>query len=256
MKEKKTKDYSLPFLIVVGLCVILIGCTIAYVISLLKNVERTNTNAIIENKVNLIHNKEINKINNSKDLVYTNISKKNKKNYSFEIPYININSQYAKEINKEISDKYKNIDELIYNAENYPADCIVNISYNVYVNKNILSLIIVEYSGINNYYVYNIDIYTGNKISNSQILLSKNISEESFLNKVEELCTKAVEKIYGNDKDYKKEKSESISYTIKNNKKLTIKMFLDKSNNINIIPTIYNNIAQYDAVEEIINMNL
>ena len=265
MEEKQKKDKSLLVIILVGILVIALGALIIYNYRL--NEELSLTKAQTPTKVNELkqeentikeekaETKKVKKLDNSKELVYTLASKKSKKNdYSFEIPYINIDSEYAKETNNKIQKKYSNLDKLAKEATEYPADSLGVVKYKAYTNNNILSLVITEGSIIDEYYVYNIDIYTGKKVSNEEILKTKNVSESKFLNKVEELCTNAINEIYKNS-DYGSKK-ESLKSTIKKNKNIEIKMFLGKGNEINIIPLIYNDIAQFNEVEQIINTKL
>lgn len=135
-----------------------------------KNVSDLSNN-IIENAVK--------KIDESKELVYLSYEENYNDNI-FKIPYINIDSEDAKKINEEIDiqiksyiakvkDEYKEDDREWFNKS---YDYISNI------NGNVLTLVITfddEYNyGIE--CVYNINIYTGNQLSNESLLKLKNIN--------------------------------------------------------------------------------
>ena len=266
LKNEKKCEFkgNLGVVWLIGILVILLGCTVGYIFKLNNEMKKLKQTTVVEEQPNQEQaesegkktedKKDVKKIDTSKELVYTYASKQSEKDdYSFEIPYVNIDSDYAKEINKKIEKDYS-IDKLVKEAKEAP-DVLRVIEYKVYINNNILSLVITEGYAINTeYFAYNIDIYTGEKISNEQILKNKNISENNFLSKVEELCIKAVNEIYKNNKDNSKQKS--INTTIKENKNMKINMFLDNNNKINIISMIYNGIAQITETREIINTNL
>ena len=63
--------------------------------------------------------------------------------------------------------------------------------YNYYLNNEILSLVITQYTTSSYYYeVYNINVNTGKVVSNGDLLKSKNIDEKNFLSKLKE-CYKS-----------------------------------------------------------------
>ena len=270
---------NLGFIWLIGILVILLGCVTVYTLKItadnkeLKQAQPLPQPAIqtpvttqeqtkTENTTTVTTEeakKVAKKLDSSKELVYTYESRKSKKNdkysYSFQIPYVNINSDYAEEINKEIKRKYSNLDQLVKWAKEAPADETSFVSYKTYINNNILSLVIIESGGHPDiHYVYNIDIYTGKKITNADLLDIKNISETKFINKVEELCTNAINKLYKNV-DYG-DKDDCLARTLEKNANMKIQMFLDNNNKINIIPDILNDIAQWNNAEQIINTKL
>lgn len=110
-----------------------------------------DTVALTENFENIFNNtidkqqKDINnisRIDNSKELVYTNYTKiENNNEIDINIPHINIKNEIIESINKEIDDLfYKNIDNILKNSQNN--SIIYNVTYKAYLNDNILSLII------------------------------------------------------------------------------------------------------------------
>ena len=269
MKLKENKGISLTGFVITILVILLViawtGCVYLYHNPRIQTENQQSSNQLDEKTTekNAINEtvkpeetkKEIKKINDEKELIYTYASKIEKE-YSFEIPFVNINSVYAKEINKEIQERYPNLEELAKNAIEYPADEFSRVEYESYINNNILSLVVIEGIEPREHYVYNIDIYTGKKVSNYDILKVKNISESKFLDRVEELCKTEFEKLYGNAYEYYKErKEERIKDSIDKTKKMTVEMFLDQNNNINIIGIMAIDI-EASEVEIIINTKL
>ena len=116
--------------------------------------------------------KKVGKIDESKEWVY-DIKNSNDNN----LPYINIDSESIKQINKDISEIYKDVKE---------EHGDFGISYEYFINDNILSLLI--HRGYTNDYVeyktYNIDMTTGKPVSNLELLYSKNILENEYIEKV------------------------------------------------------------------------
>lgn len=109
----------------------------------------------------------------TKDLVYSlekEIESIDGENLTLKLPYVNISSSYADEVNKNISDM---------RLDAY-ADC----NYLTYLNDNILSLVIegTMYSnGSRVYSVYNIDVQTGDRIYNEDILEYLGVTEEKYI---------------------------------------------------------------------------
>lgn len=122
----------------------------------------------------------VGKINNSKEYVY-NATYATK---DIVAPYININSDYVKVVNKEIKvfvDKMKATDERPANPW-YSA-----MKYTDNINGNILSVVLTLNYGLGtsatpNYYkVYNINLKTGDMEINNDILKYKKITEDAFI---------------------------------------------------------------------------
>ena len=105
---------------------------------------KENFNNIFDNQINYQNNNiNIQKIDNTKSLVYTNYTNQDKKENLYDvnvnIPKININNEEVNRINTEI-------DKLFYNKVNTVLTTnvytIYGIKYKAYVNDNILSLVI------------------------------------------------------------------------------------------------------------------
>lgn len=131
------------------------------------------------------------KEDNTKELVYSYIKgqKNSPNNYDFDIhiPYININNENAKKINKEI-EEYKTKCAEILNSKN--KNIIYNIDYCAYIDGDVLSLIIRSNlkEGVNaqklNIKTYNYNLKTNQKVSFREILKDKEISEEYAQEKI------------------------------------------------------------------------
>jgi len=134
--------------------------------------------------INELEKGKYKKIDNSKDIVYEVIK------YNVGIPCINLDYDEVKNLNNELIIVYKNWDDIDY-------------TYNIY--RNILSLKIwvnniSPYQKIDS---YNIDIYTGQVVSDNNILCKKlNIDKDKYLLKVKENATKIMEELWKDNKEY------------------------------------------------------
>lgn len=133
-------------------------------------------------------NKSVLKKDESKDVVYTLYTSKSTNNFETKIPMININSVYADRVNKEISEfMYKEYDDDNNGGIKCKEYCS-QIIYKYYLNDNILSLVIkldaAESGNAHEYYAYNIDIYTGEEVTNKDLVKLKNINESDFATKL------------------------------------------------------------------------
>lgn len=227
----------------------------AYVDSDNNDSDTTNSN---------ITNKKVNKVYDDKELVFSSYNNFSSE-YSYSIPYINIKSSEVEEINKKIEKNYKELvnEQLDCIKENGYANDVGGLKYNSYVNDNILSLVIkqefvYEYES---YETYNIDIYTGKAVTNSEIIAQKNITEIDLLNKLEELYRKKFIEKYGTRdtarntvglKSYDASLSETVS---RDNYSIDTPMFLDEEGKLNVVAYIYS-LAGAKAYYHIININI
>lgn len=104
-----------------------------------------NFNNIFDNGINYQNNNiNIQKIDNTKDLVFTNYMNQNKKENVYDInvniPKININNEEANKINTEINNLFYNKVSSVLTGTNVYT--IYGVKYKAYVNDNILSLVI------------------------------------------------------------------------------------------------------------------
>ncbi|MBR5227223.1 MAG: hypothetical protein IKV94_01105 [Clostridia bacterium] len=174
--------------------------------------------------------KEIKKVDDTKDLVYLSYSKTTG-SYSHYLPAVNIDSTYANSINEEITNIFSN-------NENY-AD--YNLNYFSYLNDNILSLVVT--SEINNYIsykVYNIDVYTGNKVENTDIIGTKNVSENTYLENLKTASKNAFIQKYPSEMSEDAWYIQMLNKTeASENNTIDLPVYLDENGDIWTIVKIY-----------------
>lgn len=152
----------------------------------------------IDNQGNLI---KISREDYSKELVYTNYSNQEKIENSYEldvnIPYININIDTVKKINKEIESVfYKKVKDILVETNEYT---IYSVNYKAYVNDNILSLVIKSTlkEGNNAQRViiktYNYNISSNTILSINDILNYRNIEDGYAQKQINDSIKKASE---------------------------------------------------------------
>jgi len=202
-------------------------------------VEEKINNEIEEKNQN---NKIVKKLDDSKEIVYTSYYKESQEDAreKMKLPFINIDSEYAKSINEDIKGIQKNIEE----GDTW-------CGYDYYLNLNILSVMVKwSFPSLDCYKIYNIDVYTGNKVKNSEILKYKNIDTDDFTNKLPEYYGKAytfgenlddaLEEIASGE-EQKNAYIDGYNKTIKNipNDIEKIDMYLNEEGKIIIIPQIF-----------------
>lgn len=125
------------------------------------------------------------------DLVYTYMQVKVKEvnevgrceyNYQFDVPQINLDSTYVKKLNKNIFEKYEEIIDKISEEKSIDLNC-EGLAYKYFENDGILSLVMyipTESGGWFESEIYNINITTGEEVSNEELISTCAISEENF----------------------------------------------------------------------------
>ena len=113
-------------------------------------------------------------------------------NENIKLPYINLKSEDAKKVNEEIKRIYidleKNIEEALLCNENEMC-ASYSLGYKTYSNDKTLSIVIIKLVGVTDfpepsYWVYNFDLTTGKLLTIDSLLHQKNMTKESFLDKV------------------------------------------------------------------------
>ena len=170
-----------------------------------------------------------------------------KKGPNFRIPKINIDSDDARKINDEIDEMVKNAQQFVedYNKDNIEGEGPSYIDYHYYINNDILS-VVIEYSSGYDYMefkVYNINIKTGKKYTNEDILKVKNISIDKFEERLSNTFGEQLKEEYKDieneelKEQYKEIYSKTISKencSINNNQ-----IFLDNDNEISVVAKEY-----------------
>lgn len=119
------------------------------------------------------------KIYSDLDWVYEYAPQNNSVTSCYKLPHFNINSTDANKLNAEIDNTFAEMVTDISDVE--------SIEYDKNINGNILSLCIkisMTYNDVVEYITKNIDISTGNEVSNRDLITMANISEEDLLQSV------------------------------------------------------------------------
>lgn len=142
---------------------------------------------------------QINRIDEGKDIVFTQLSKTEKIDNKYElevnIPYVNIDNNLVKSFNEKIDNIFtKKANEIISSANN---NTIYDVEYVSYINSNILSLVIKSTlkEGNNPQRViiqtYNYNLSTNEELTLSQILEIKKMSKASVETQIKEVIKEA-----------------------------------------------------------------
>lgn len=152
---------------------------------------------VIENNISNEVEEEAEKINlidEDKELVYDCYNKKIA-GHEYKVPAINLDYDNIKDINKEILNLVESDLKQLEKVTELPEGAISRTDYKWYQNKEILSVVFfIEGYHVDDYYVYNIDIYTGEEVKNEKILEAEKIDEDEF----PEMCSDAVEDYFEN----------------------------------------------------------
>ncbi|MBE5821765.1 MAG: hypothetical protein E7311_04160 [Clostridiales bacterium] len=261
---------------ILGFAVGLVICGIAFSVFIIinkKEIPINNDEVIIaNNKENENNDREEHIIKEEasetekNELVYSLYKYKDSEgNELYSIPYININSEEANKINKEIEEFYKSeVEEAIKEIEEYSYAFLHEVSYNFYINDNILSLVILkEYDWDIVYYgVYNLDINKGTIVTNSEIISNiKGIDEDIYLDILKDICKQRFIEAYGEKEEWKQfnageEYETQLNRTIsEDNLSIQTPIFLNDKGNIAVIANIYS-LAGGDSYYRRIDTNL
>ena len=145
---------------------------------------------------------EVKKIDNTKDLVYTmyKIDMYSENNYDINInlPVINIDSEVAKKINKEIDNTFGKKTNSVVQSKGVLS--IYNIDYVAYLKDNILSLVIkatlkeLDYPQRVIIKTYNYNVLTNQEVTLGTLLLKKGLDKNKVYEKVQEEISEIIEK--------------------------------------------------------------
>lgn len=162
-----------------------------------------NFNNIFTNSLNYQNNtvKEVVKIQNAKDIVYSEITKKekidNRYDIDINIPYVNIANDNIKKFNAKINELFQaKAEDIIVSANN---NTVYSVEYVGYINANILSLVIKSTlkEGNNPQRVivqtYNYNLSTNEELSLNQILEIKSLQTSLVERRIKETISDANE---------------------------------------------------------------
>lgn len=167
----------------------------------------TNENIINEIDENTTENETeelVAKIDETLGLVYSKKTQTGQdslnNDYSYEIPVVNIDSDYAKKINSEVDEKYGQlIDDELNNIEAGLTLVVTTVRYDYYIKDNVLSLVIsATYPGQSSVFsVYNIDQYTGKEITSKDLMNIKLVEETTLAERKKAAFKVKFEESYG-----------------------------------------------------------
>ena len=202
---------------------------------------------------------EVEKISDNFDLVVTafqyNVNEE-QKSISASIPYININTDVARQINQEINDNYRTQAETIRDSVSNE-DIIYNISYKSYIQNNIISLVIkIELREGNNsqkimIQTYNYSLTENRIVTLEEMLENKGISISSAENKIKnevESVQKTNEALYNQGYSVYQRDLESEMYKIEN----TEQYFIGQDGMIYVIYAYGNQVNENTSEMDII----
>lgn len=253
--EKKNNN-TILYVIIAILSVFIIVLSIYTICITLQNNKQVTTpnNGSNENNV-------ISKLDNTKDWVYDAEYKKNVNADSYStdyntyyakdivVPFININSSYATISNDEIKnvfhDAIKAYNKGISDKMTYVDKC----NYNKYINNDVLSVLLTFGIGATdivhpNYYIYNIDLKTGEKLSYKDIYSAAGFDSSNINAKVEKAITDVMKEEL-NDFEYPSDYLDGTNFNTYNDESITnyyksiingnLKYFLSNDKELNII---------------------
>lgn len=219
IEKQGFKAIYIVYIALAILCIIAIGIAvymqffkdekIGVVLGITKK-EDKEYNELKENFTNIFTNNltkenmytgEIKKIRENEDIVFSAYNvQEQKDNYTINIqlPFFNINSDTAKEINKELTKSFKEKSEQIMKS-NTEEKKIYTIKYKAYVNNEILSMVILSElkEGNNNQRIifksYNYNLATNKQVDINELIQLKNIDKTNANKKIKEEIEKSQE---------------------------------------------------------------
>lgn len=219
IEKQGFKAIYIVYIALAILCIIAIGIAvymqffkdekIGVVLGITKK-EDKEYNELKENFTNIFTNNltkenmytgEIKKIRENEDIVFSAYNvQEQKDNYiiNIQLPFFNINSDTAKEINKELTKSFKEKSEQIMKS-NTEEKKIYTIKYKAYVNNEILSMVILSElkEGNNNQRIifksYNYNLATNKQVDINELIQLKNIDKTNANKKIKEEIEKSQE---------------------------------------------------------------
>lgn len=185
--------------------------------------------------------------------------------YSYKIPQINIDSEDANNINKEIQDEYykyyKDQKEYI-DSNGYVGGCS-RIEYAYHINGDIVSIVMASFwdGGSVERSAYNISTKTGKEVTNSELLNKKGLNEADFPSKLSGILTEQLKEMYTPSEEQLSYTGSAEFYNTQYKRTTSLEncsvnndMYLNTNNQLCVITTRYN-IAGGDGTEIIVNMD-
>ena len=224
----ENKNNSKFYIIIFILCLLVLALCGYIVYGKTQNSKGTEN--IDKNKgKDSVETRKISKLDNSKDWVYDADYQKNTTADSYStalktyyakdivVPYININSQYAKTSNEEIKNVFDNLIQKYNDGVNNKITYIDNCNYQKNINDDYMSTVLTYGIGgtdiiHQNYYTYNISLKTGNELTYEEAYKIVGIDSNNIETKVESAITNIMKDKLQSFKDPKTENGNGIDY--------------------------------------------
>ena len=166
-----------------------------------------------------------------------------KEKYILRLPQLKLDSESAKQINKRICDEFEERVKLSIMAYENDGEFWDKISWDSYLYKDILSLVITRadyMSLMESYYTYSINVVTGEEVKHEGILKAIGLSEKKFVEKTKNIAQKIYEKQAGyninNEETYKSDLEKTVS---DENINSSVPLFLNDDGVLYAIVTIH-----------------
>lgn len=153
---------------------------------------KANFGNILKNELENRSDENINRIDKTKDIIYTGYEKNEKIEKDYElnvkIPYINIQSESIKKYNEKISNIFETKAEDILKSKNN--NVIYTVKYQAYIERNILSIIIYSDLKQNSsaqrtiYQTFNYNLETNKEINLEDIIKIYGLKKETVEEKI------------------------------------------------------------------------
>ncbi|MEI3395858.1 MAG: hypothetical protein V8R82_09315 [Clostridia bacterium] len=155
---------------------------------------KANFETLFQNQLENKNNNEVKKIDDDKEIVYTNYQKNDRSTGNYElninIPYINIKNKTVQDYNDEIKNTFEEKAEEVLKSTNN--NIIYTVKYEAYIENNILSLII--YSDLKQntsaqrviIQTFNFNLETNKKLTLEDIIKIYELNQQNVQNKINE----------------------------------------------------------------------
>ena len=208
IEKEGFKIRHIIYIVVIIICIVAIGIAVymqffrdeklGVILGITNNEEEDNSEKenflnIFDNTLTIVANYDgnVNKILKDEDIIINNNNtQEHTESYTLDIriPYFNINSNVARELNNEIRDTFDAKSQSIINS-NDENNVIYNVKYKAYEYNNILSLVVLS------------ELKEGN--NNQRIIIQTynyNLKENKIVTIDEILEQKQIDSSYANDK--------------------------------------------------------
>ena len=263
--EEQNKKNNIVIILVLVVIVLGLGSYLVYDKVINKDEKKSNTEKIEDDNDKEEAKEQDSKIDKTKELVYdatyvANATKESYITYSEEhsvknivVPYINIDSNYAKEVNNEIKsifesaiERHNNYYERIKDLTFDPPEEIISkkiIEYNKYIDDNTLSIVIIDsHDPLDvNYYTYNFNLETGEKLSFEEVYKLVGFTSDNITESVEKAITLEVKeefKKFDEREDFNLHNNKSLANYRKTASNGTTQYFLNSDKKLTVIVSL------------------